>query len=368
MKKEHYYKQIIELFQKEKLTRQNISKSLKISMPTTLQVVNEMLKANLLQEVGSLESTGGRKAKCLSLNMDVAYTLGLNVGLHHVSMVILNYGGEIIHEYRYNTIFQDRSFWYEKLKENVDIFLEECHISMDQILCVGISFPGIIDDEGGWILHSHIFSLHNISLDRFRKIFPVPVSVFNDANSGGYTELGNCGNNYIYLSLNESVGGALIVDGNLYRGDTFHAGEIGHMVLVPGGERCYCGKKGCADAYLQASKLMDEDGDILTFAARVEDGDPEAMKRLDIYLDWLAILATNIRMICNNQLIIGGEVGKIIDPYLPRLCRKMEDYDLFSRDIDYIFSCKTKRNAMASGAGLLALDKYRYRVLEFLED
>lgn len=363
MKKQQYYKQILNLFQKDNLTRQDISKQLKISMPTTLQLVSELLEEGILMECGSLESTGGRKAKCLSINVDVAYVIGINVGLRHVSVVILNYGGEAIFETRFPSEFKDKIDWYEGLKSKISDFLASCQLGMDRILCVGISFPGIIDDEGGWILHSHIFDIHNVNLDRFRNMFPVPVAVFNDANSGGYTELQAFGENYLYLSLNESVGGALIIDGKLYRGDTFHAGEIGHMILVPGGKKCYCGKIGCADAYLNASILMDEDRDITAIVRKAEAGDEEAKKTLDDYLDWLAIFATNLRMVFNNQLIIGGEVGKIIDPYLPALRRRMMDYDLFSRDIDYIHSCKTKIRAMATGAGRLALNKYHDRIL-----
>ncbi|MDO4977907.1 MAG: ROK family transcriptional regulator [Eubacteriales bacterium] len=367
MKKQQYYKQVLNLFQNDSITRQDIAKSLHISMPTTLQIVSELLEAGILMESGSLESTGGRKAKCLTLNVDAAYTVGINVGLHHVSMVLLNYGGEIVRDFRFQTEFRDQGSWYEELKTKTYNFLASCNVSMEQVLCVGISFPGIIDDEGGWILHSHVFNIHNVSLDLFRKMFPVPVAVFNDANSGGYTELQSYGEDYTYLSLNESVGGAIICDGKLYRGDTFHAGEIGHMILVPDGDPCYCGKKGCADAFLSATKLMDEDHEIQSFMKRVEAGDEEACHRLETYLDWLAIFATNIRMVFNNKLIIGGEIGKIIDRFLPELCKKMEKYDLFSRSIDYIYPCKTKKNMMATGAGRLALNKYRDHILEDME-
>lgn len=41
-----------------------------------------------------------------------------------------------------------------------------------------------------------------------------------------------------------------MLNGRLWTGDTFQAGELGHMILIPGGRRCYCGKQGCADAYL----------------------------------------------------------------------------------------------------------------------
>lgn len=46
-----------------------------------------------------------------------------------------------------------------------------------------------------------------------------------------------------------------MLNGRLWTGDTFQAGELGHMILIPGGRRCYCGKQGCADAYLSPRAL-----------------------------------------------------------------------------------------------------------------
>lgn len=367
MKKQQYSKQVIDLLQKENLTRQDIAKKLKISMPTALQIINGLLEEGMIIEEGSLESTGGRKAKCLCLNVNMIYVLGINIGLHHVSMILANYGGEVLADDRYATIFCDKIVWYDELRAHIESFLEKQKLSMDKILCAGISFPGIIDNEGGWILHSHVFGLHNVSLDRFQKMLPVPVAVFNDANSGGYAEIGTNNDSYVYLSLNESVGGAVVLNGQLYRGDTYHAGEIGHMLLVPGGKKCYCGKEGCADAYLRAGLLMQDEMDMDQFKERLESGDSIIYELWEEYLEWLAIFATNIRMVFNNTLIIGGEVGKIIDPYLPALRSKMEKYDLFARDIDYIYGCQIKKNAMASGAARLALQMYRDYIFEKLD-
>ena len=64
--------------------------------------------------------------------------------------------------------------------------------------------------------------------------------------------------NALYLSLNNTLGGAFCIDGKLILGENQKAGEFGHMILVPGGKKCYCGKLGCADAYCAASVLTDE--------------------------------------------------------------------------------------------------------------
>lgn len=364
MKSQRYYSQVIEILQEKVCTRNQLAKELKISMPTTLQVVNDLLEKDVILEEDSSESTGGRKAKYLSLNAQAAYTLGISINLHHIRLGLVDYKGEILHDQREELAFEDKPNWYECLKSVATDFLQKYGIKEDELLCVGISFPGIINDVNRWILHSHIFHLHNISLDRFEKMFSVPVEVFNDANCGGYAELHSYGDSYLYLSLNESVGGAIIIHGQLYQGQSFHAGEIGHMILVPGGRQCYCGKIGCADPYLKVSNLVDEDRDIYRFDEKLKSGDKEALEKWNQYLECLAIFITNLRMLLDMDIIVGGEVGKIIDSYLPDLVKKMVPYDLFARDIDYVYASKVKKCANAIGAARLALAKYRDKIIQ----
>lgn len=108
------------------------------------------------------------------------------------------------------------------------------------------------------ILHSHVFHLTNISLDRFYRYIPFPLVICNDANCACRAEQRGGEDSYLYISLNETVGGALMVNQDLYTGRRWQAGEVGHMILHPGGRTCYCGKSGCADAYLTAELLMAE--------------------------------------------------------------------------------------------------------------
>lgn len=98
-------------------------------------------------------------------------------------------------------------------------------------------------------------------------------------------------NNAIYLSLNHTLGGAFCIDGKLFRGQNQKAGEFGHMILIPGGDRCYCGKQGCADAYCAASVLTgDGKNSLEVFMEQLKQGNKEAEQKWERYLDHLAIL------------------------------------------------------------------------------
>ncbi len=359
---------ILQLLRTEdSLTKQDVSRSLHLSMPTTLQNINELMEAGILEECGTSESTGGRKAKKIRLRPDAGLGVGIDVALHHIELAVTDLRGGVLAQQRIPLEFHDTPAWYQALSEALEHFLQANQIDTQTVLSAGVSFPGIIDGESEVLLRSHIFGLEHIRLDRFHRSIPFPVVVANDANCAGFSELCAERPTYVYVSLNESVGGAFLLEGRLYLGGTWQAGEIGHMLLIPGGERCYCGKHGCADAYLSPKVLRKQGETLASFFRRVEKQEKTACETWDTYLEHLAILLTNLRMMLNTDLVIGGEVGTYIAPYLDELCTKAMKYDLFARDIDYIFPCTHTENAFSAGASMLALERYSSRLLTRIE-
>lgn len=359
---------ILQLLRTEdSLTKQDVSRSLHLSMPTTLQNINELMEAGILEECGTSESTGGRKAKKIRLRPDAGLGVGIDVALHHIELAVTDLRGGVLAQQRIPLEFHDTPAWYQALSEALEHFLQANQIDTQTVLSAGVSFPGIIDGESEVLLRSHIFGLEHIRLDRFHRSIPFPVVVANDANCAGFSELCAERPTYVYVSLNESVGGAFLLEGRLYLGGTWQAGEIGHMLLIPGGERCYCGKHGCADAYLSPKVLRKQGETLASFFRRVEKQEKTVCETWDTYLEHLAILLTNLRMMLNTDLVIGGEVGTYIAPYLDELCTKAMKYDLFARDIDYIFPCTHTENAFSAGASMLALERYSSRLLTRIE-
>ncbi|MGN1015106.1 MAG: ROK family transcriptional regulator [Butyricicoccus sp.] len=355
---------ILQLLRTEStLTKQDVARRLHLSMPTTLQNINDLIEAGILEECGTSESTGGRKAKKIRLCRMAGLGIGIDIALHHVELVVTDLLGEVLAEQVLPLQFCDEPDWYRSLGTALEHFLQANQINVQTVLSAGISFPGIIDEQSKLLIRSHIFDLEHISLDRFRKQIPFPVVVANDANCACFSELCPEHPTYLYVSLNESVGGALMLQNRLHLGDGWQAGEIGHMLLIPNGDRCYCGKHGCADAYLSPKRLLKQGQTLQTFFRSVEAGDPEADSMWDSYLDHLAILLTNLRMLMNTDLIVGGAVGAYITPYLDTLCEKAAQYDRFARDIDYIYPCSRRKNAFAAGASMLALEQYSSRLL-----
>ena len=322
-----------------RISTQDISRSLDISMPTALKSIDELLSAHIIREAGELSSTGGRRAKLFELNPTRGYVLAIQITRRHTRLGITDLFGRVTHHMKTRHTFTDDLTWYRALGELIDTFVGECGIAADQIIGAGLSFPGIIDQENQVILHSHVFDIANITLDRFYRYIPYPLYVANDANCACYAEQNQEKESYLYLSLNESVGGAVMSHRTLLTGSHSRAGEVGHMIIHPKGRICYCGKEGCADAYLSTGVLLTEDEEPETFFERLAGKGPDAVAVWDCYLDDLALLTSNLNMLVDMDIVLGGNIGARMDPYIEELCDRTRRYDRFSRDVDYIFPC-----------------------------
>ena len=135
----------------------------------------------------------------------------------------------------------------------------------------------------------------------------------------------------------------------LFTGQNRKAGEFGHMVLIPGGKKCYCGKKGCADAYCAASVLTQSGKEKLEDFMKSIDIDKKAGQIWQTYLENLAILVSNLRMSFDTDIILGGDVGGYLPGHMVELGQKIFKYNLFDGDLSYLKNCSYQKEASAVG-------------------
>ena len=326
-----------------------VSKNLNLSMPTVLSNVNDLIAKGIIIETGEYESTGGRKAKSIGINPSYRYSVGLVITANHVGMVLVNLKYEIVKFRRVRMKFSPDASYCQELSVLTSEFLKDTEYQ-ERILGLGISIPGIISQKDHLLIKSHALQLENYSLSFLEQAFDLPVYFENDANAAMMAEDINRYRNAIYLSLNNTLGGAFCIDGKLFQGENQKAGEFGHMILVPGGRKCYCGKKGCADAYCAASALTDEINSLETFMEQLKSGDEAAEEKWSEYLDMLAVLISNLRMAYDMDIILGGEVGGYLAEHMLPLGEKVMEYNGFDHDIRYLRNCSYKREASAVGA------------------
>lgn len=336
------------MLNRESTTKAELAKQLNLSMPTVLSNVGELTESGLIAEVGEMESTGGRKARRIALNESYCFAVGVDITAHHVGMVLVNLGGRIVKQQRLRFDFDESMAYCRRLTERVQDFCQNA-ADAHKILGIGISLPGIIQEKERILAKSHALRLENYSLKMLEQFLPLPVYFENDANAAMLAEYPSQMGNAVYLSLNHTLGGAVCIEGRLLSGQNRKAGEFGHMLLHPGGKTCYCGKKGCADAYCAASVLT-ENGRIPLDAFMESVGaDGAAGHRWEEYLENLAMLISNIRMIFDTDIVLGGDVGGYLGMYMAELGEKVLKYNLFDKDVSYLKNCSYRKEASAVG-------------------
>lgn len=344
------------LYRRDPISVNELASALKLSLPTVTQNLKELQESKLVVEAGVFESTGGRKAKAIVYDNTARYSIGLDITRNHAGIVIIDLSGSIIKHVRLKYPFENSKKYFEGLGRKLDAFITESGVDKAKILGVGIALPAILSNDNLSVSYATVIDFKGGSVDSFSEFIPYPCVMCNDANAGGFAELwGSFGEQFVvYLSLNNSVGGSVIIGENIYQGQNRRGGEFGHMTIIPDGRLCYCGKKGCVDAYCSAKILSDStNGNIAEFFRLLKLGKQPQKYIWEEYVKYLAITINNLRMLYDCNIIVGGYAGAYMDDYIDQLREIVSERNTFEADGSYLHVCKYKLEATAVGAALM---------------
>lgn len=345
----------------DRVSNPDIAYELNISLPTVTQNTKELIQEGLIQEEGELQSTGGRRAKALSVIADSRLAVGLDITKNHISLLLTDVKGTLLSYRRIHHPFCSEDEYWNEVNQKLEQFLEESGAGRDKLLGIGISFPGIVDLERNMVSYSHILGIQAVTFDSVSRFFSYPCYFLNDANAGAYAE-GICSESserFFYLSLSNTVGGAVFSSRELVQGKNFRCGEVGHMTIVLDGRQCYCGRSGCLDAYCSAKRLSDlTEGKLERFFVLLKERDQAALDRWDSYTTDLAVAINNIHMVLDCDILLGGYVGSFLEPHIQEIRRKVEQRATFTEDSSYIRTCNYKIEAAALGAAQKVIETF----------
>lgn len=140
--------------------------------------------------------------------------------------------------------------------------MEKAGITLDDIPWVGIGCPGTVNRGTGIIEFTNNLHFSNWPLVKMmeERMGGKKVIIENDANAAAYGEFKagalKGAQNAVAITLGTGIGSGIIIDGNIYTGNNYAAGEMGHMVIVYDGRQCNCGRKGCWERYASATGLI----------------------------------------------------------------------------------------------------------------
>lgn len=206
---------------------------------------------------------------------------------------------------------------------------------------LGLGAPGLVDARAGCVLQSpNLACLERIplleGLAQRLNIDARGLALENDANAAAFGEhwlgRGRDEQDFLLMTLGTGVGGGLILGGELYSGPGGMAGEVGHLVIEPGGTLCGCGKRGCLESYASATAAMrrarerglSEDLACLAQRARQEPG-PERDFLHEIGRDLGHGIAPVVALLDLRCFVIGGGFGAALDTLLPGVRAGLEE-------------------------------------------
>lgn len=339
-----------------RVSQMELTQRLALSWPTILQNVKELTELGLVREDGLYESTGGRKAKAYAPVRDARLAVGVDVTGSHVSVVLTDLNGNLLRQAKGALRFSMEDVYFQYLGGLLRRFVEASGAA-DRLLGVGVSLPGLVDEERGLLRDSR--SLGLVSLGLFTQQISWPCRCLNNVHAAALAESRGVEGDLVYLSLDDTVGGAILRDGELYQGGRLRAGAFGHMTLIPGGRRCWCGKTGCLDAYCSAGALSSHAGGSLSaFFEGLRSGEAEKGEVWREYLENLATAVNNLRLAFDCDVVVGGPVGAYLEEFGDLLRALLAERNPFEPDASYLKYRRCPEEASAVGAALSRVESF----------
>jgi glucokinase len=257
----------------------------------------------------------------------VSLYLGLDFGGTKLAAGIADETGQLLASSRRPTIAkQGADGALDAMREMVAGFVDLAN----QVRAIGISFGGPVDPTLTRTLLSH----HGPGwvdvplVDRVQATYVRPTVMDNDANAAALGEwrfgAAKGAVNALYLTVSTGIGGGIIVGGRVYRGSHGLSGEIGHLIVAPGGPVCTCGRRGCLEAVasgpaiarayndLRAGPALEATAaDVFRLAAA---GNAEAQRVIAEAIHHLGVgIAGAINLLDPDVVVVGGGVSQAGD-------------------------------------------------------
>ncbi|MFE1800985.1 ROK family protein [Streptomyces sp. NPDC059517] len=300
------------------------------------------------------------------------HVIALDVGGTGMKAALVGADGELLHQARRST---GRERGPDSVVESILAFAADLRAHGKEHLgepaaAAGVAVPGIVDADRGIAAYAANLGWRDVPLRKLlsERLYGAPVALGHDVRTGGLAEgrigAGRGADRFLFVPLGTGIAGAIGIDGRVEAGAHGFAGEIGHVVVRPGGAPCPCGQHGCLERYASAAAVSeawaeasgDRDADAADCAKAVDSGDPRARAVWQDAVDALADgLVTALTLLDPRVLIIGGGLAEAGETLFTPLRAAVERRVTFQK-LPSIVPAALGDTAGCLGAGLLAWD------------
>ena len=250
------------LYDRSPISRADIARQTHLTRTTVSNVVATLFERGMVEEVGRGPSSGGKAPILLRLLGDARLVIGLDLGEEVFIGALVNLRGELrdvaerpVGGCRGNDALQ---LVYQLCDRLVDAAAPSAQGSP---VGIGVGSPGVVDGRSGSIRWAVNLGWQNLPLGQLlSKRYGLPVSLANDSQAAALAEFvfgeGIRAPNLIVIKVGWGIGAGIILGDELFQGDGFGAGEIGHVSAVDDGALCSCGRRGCLETVASARAIL----------------------------------------------------------------------------------------------------------------
>ncbi len=368
---------ILNLIRKNQpISRTKIAKMTGLNKSTVSSIVTDLLQEELVFEQINADRNVGRNPIDLSLKLGKSLIGAINIDSAVTCLAVVDIDGSILTESKFDTKPEIPEKFISQCVEELNILCRRLNVG--KLEGLGISVAGIVDSKDLMVDFAPNLGWEDFNIgEEFLKHLPdlQIIAVGNDAKSSALAELwfGGQGvtlSNFVFLSIGDGIGSGVVVEGKLLEGEFQAAGEVGHMILIEGGEQCVCGNYGCWERYASDTAtvkryLKEKYGstdqhnnliidDILEMA---NNGNELARKVLNETGDYLGLgIANIVKAFDPHAIIIGGRITRAWDIIYPQILKEVEKRAFYGRHKNIIIlptSLKVRPRLL--GAATLAI-------------
>lgn len=242
------------------LTIPDLAKELNISTPKITSLLNELINEGLINELGKVDSTGGRRANSYGLLGGACYFIGVDVKRYYINIGLLDFKKHLI------KLDEKIAYPLENTQQSLNAliniikkFIKEHNITKNKLLSIGINLSGRVNNNSGYSYSYFHFQEESLS-ETIEKEIGIKTFLENDSNAMAYGELMQgvvAGEkNVLFINLDYGTGSGILIDGKVYYGKSGFSGEFGHIPFFNNDIICGCGKKGCLETEVSGIALL----------------------------------------------------------------------------------------------------------------
>jgi predicted NBD/HSP70 family sugar kinase len=239
------------LFDRQPVSRADLARATKLTPATVSTIVSELQNEGLIVEgeADPDESRVGKPPVMLSVAANARSILAFDLSSEQPSAAVLDLGGNIVSIKQAERAQLTGRPFLEAVLRFVETTVAETE---NDVLGIGIGTPGLID---GWrtIVQASAFDWRDVPLaELIEARVDHPTYLCNDADAAALAEFSqrpSDNGDLAVIMIGTGVGAGFILNGQPFTGSNSSAGEIGHLVVDPGGPRCRCGNRGCVETY-----------------------------------------------------------------------------------------------------------------------